>query len=185
LKLIGSIITAKDIQRALIQEAIWGNRQIILPNTNQLIGESDLITVTNAKFAWEYEIKISRSDFFSDFKKVHRHYFDGKFHPQIEKHSILKGETPFPRDRMPRRFYFVVPEGMVRDSEVPKYCGLIYVKVMLGRMVLETYRTAPNLKHAGKLSDDVICAMKASIIHRYNRLLLSKDIPTDSDQEIS
>lgn len=83
--------------------------------------ETDFFVQQDASgYAYEIEIKISRSDFFADAKK-------------IDKHSII--EHGFYMDRSfkkehkfrPHRFYYCVPENLISVSEVPKYAGLMYI----------------------------------------------------------
>ena len=88
--------------------------------------------------SYEIEIKISRSDYFNDFKKK-------------EKHSILETaayEKPVRRRRYdpisgknilveessktiewnfrPNKFYYCVPTGLIKESDLPTYAGLMY-----------------------------------------------------------
>ena len=91
----------------------WCNsgNDIVLPNFYVGIYECDVLRITRADVAYEYEIKISRADFFADFKKCFG---------SVKKHDrIANGERI-------NRFYFVVPEDMVTKEEVPAHCGLVY-----------------------------------------------------------
>lgn len=114
--------------------------------------ESDKLIWTKAGYIYEFEVKISRSDFKNDFKH------------KKDKHIILKGPTEEeqlmpgfywfyehnkhlyssideckaklkPTDsyyianhRKPNFFYYAVPDGMIKPDEVPEYAGLIYIK---------------------------------------------------------
>ena len=75
--------------------------------------ECDFFCVNQEGYAFEFEIKISRSDFQSDFQKYKHMLFK-----KIDKSGLL----------MPNRFYYVVPDGMVSPDEIPKYAGLICVQ---------------------------------------------------------
>ena len=113
--------------------------------------ESDKLIWTKSGYIYEFEIKVSRSDFRNDFKK------------KKEKHIILKGPTEEeaympsfyqsyewnkqlyqsieeckarikPGDRhliashkRPNYFYYAVPEGMLQPEDVPDYAGLIWL----------------------------------------------------------
>lgn len=78
--------------------------------------EADLMSVSGTMMVYEFEVKISRSDFKADFKKDF-------------KHKRLSGELPLLSGwKIPNRFYYVCPEGMIRIDEVPVYAGLIYVE---------------------------------------------------------
>lgn len=100
---------ANKIQASLI---IWarGNTDIIIPNFYYGNTECDLFKITGSDFVIEYEIKISRSDFFADFKKQ-----GGK------KHLHLQGGST----HCPNRFYYVMPAGLIKVDECPKYAGLL------------------------------------------------------------
>lgn len=81
---------------------------IIIPNYFYGHYEMDLFRLVKSGYITEYEIKISRSDYFADFKKY-------------KKHERFLDKTCYPN-----RFYYVVPEDLIKESEVPKYAGLIY-----------------------------------------------------------
>jgi len=99
--------------------------------------ESDFFVQKENGYCYEFEVKISRSDFFSDKKKVSKHLIlaTGKYqHANI---TINKNCTSR-EDRWlteyiekehatrPNKFYYVVPEGMIKPDEVPVYAGLMY-----------------------------------------------------------
>ncbi len=63
----------------------------------------------------------------------------------------------------PNRFYYAVPDGLVKKSEVPKYSGLIYIKDGQLRKVKE----APFLhKNTGRLT--------AILLHKFHQLSLTQ-----------
>lgn len=109
-------ITELDIQLSLMAHHI-GKGLIMIPNYKTISGsELDLLTVTQKGEAREYEIKLSRSDFFADFKKKTKHHYYKRSHE--EKRSFFCA---------PNHFYYVCPEGLLKKDEMPKYAGLIYV----------------------------------------------------------
>lgn len=75
--------------------------------------ESDCLLLTRSGYWYEFEVKISRSDFKNDFKN------------KREKHSILSSVSD---TKKPNYFYYIVPEGLVEPNEVPEYAGLLYIK---------------------------------------------------------
>lgn len=98
--------------------------------------ESDKLIETRSGMLYEFEIKVSRSDYKNDFKN------------KPDKHAILEGKEEYlPKfDRIcdenksrwadqyristkkkPNYFYYAVPEGLISEDEVPSYAGLIYV----------------------------------------------------------
>lgn len=80
--------------------------------------ESDYLAITRSGYVYEVEIKISRADFFNDFKH------------KEEKHLLIESNVLpdlHPND-CPNYFYYAVPDGLIKEEEVPKYAGLIYLK---------------------------------------------------------
>lgn len=85
------------------------------------LAECDVMAVSKADYIYEYEIKISKSDFKADFKKEkHKLIMEKKFVNESKTWRI-----PF---YAPNYFYFVVPENLVTLDEIPEYAGLIYLK---------------------------------------------------------
>lgn len=82
--------------------------------------ESDYIAITRSGIFHEIEIKISRADFKNDFKN------------KENKHMILESPKLFmtaPKPAsLPNYFYYAVPEGLIKEEEIPDYAGLIYVQ---------------------------------------------------------
>lgn len=90
--------------------------------------ECDVFMMTKSNYFYEYEIKLSRSDFFHDLKKSRQKYNwatdDRPFSVDtIRKHGQLEKADP----KGPAVFYYVAPSGMVKAAEIPKYAGLIEI----------------------------------------------------------
>lgn len=98
--------------------------------------ECDFWTMTASGETREFEIKISRGDFFCDAKK--------------EKHSRTDGAN---------YFYYVVPDGLVKKEEVDKRYGLIYVRESSIRNTIELIRK-PTRLHDHEFSNWKILANK-------------------------
>jgi hypothetical protein len=145
-------VTEALIQRLLFQDLVDKGHGHIAPNCCALGNEADLLSITQAGFVNEYEIKISRSDFKADKKKIHKH----------RRYMNANDEFTTQRTRqqlIPSVFYYVVPAGMVELSEVPHYAGLIEVKAVEPRrnslpFVLVVTKKAPRL-HKEKTVDAV------------------------------
>lgn len=75
--------------------------------------ESDYLCITKTGYIHEIEIKISREDFFNDFKH------------KDEKHKLLKENNK--DNNLPNYFYYCVPKDLISIDEIPEYAGLIYV----------------------------------------------------------
>ena len=110
-----------DIEIALIKDCNF-RQNIVVPNVSYGIvryfnkknhreydelHECDILKVTPAGYATEYEIKISKGDFKADFKKKHSH--DSKFI---------------------KRLYYIVPYELheFAKNNLPKNAGLGYVR---------------------------------------------------------
>lgn len=113
---------------------------IVVPNAFIGRNESDFVGIRKSGYLDEIEIKLTRSDFKADFKKVGRRTWGAS----TPKHELLqKGELA------PNYFYFAVPKGLVSPDEVPDHCGLIE----LDGYWVSVVREAPRL-HTRKLSDE-------------------------------
>lgn len=97
---------------------------LVIPNFFHGRYEMDLFKLTDSGLITEYEVKVSRSDFLRDAKKSHDVYdfSSGNIYGvgKKNKHEQLQSG-----DGTPNRFYFVVPEGMLKDGECPKFAGLL------------------------------------------------------------
>ncbi len=95
--------------------------------------ECDFFCMNRDGYSFEFEIKISRSDFHADKKKYkHAIFRDGFVMKQRQRYNKeTRGwdsyEEKVERIFIPNRFYYVVPDGLVKKEEVPSYAGLIYV----------------------------------------------------------
>lgn len=117
--------------------------------------ECDLFTVTPADMFVEYEIKISRSDFFNDAKKE-----DQSRSSRILRHQGLPAPTKHTKLAAkdvagPSRFFFVTPEGLLKDEEIPEWAGLIEVHNLKHRLKACIRKPAPQL-HREKVSPKVV-----------------------------
>lgn len=89
--------------------------------------ECDMLAVSNKGFTHEIEVKISRSDFKNDFKKLSNDYKYNGFQKgysitHADKHTIIQ------EGKRVNRFSYLVPENLISIDEVPEYAGLIYAK---------------------------------------------------------
>ena len=89
--------------------------------------ESDFFCMNREGWTFEFEVKISRSDFKADLKKNKHEIFKTGFVTQTHEHN---GEIIFKqvgKQFIPNRFYYAVPVGLIAKEEVPEYAGLITV----------------------------------------------------------
>ena len=133
-------VTGTKLTKAMIADLQARGNTLSVPNCYLYIWESDIFNVTKSDYAIEYEIKVSRSDFFADFNKVDKH-------KRLEEQYLAKGF----KTRTPNKFYYVVPDGLIDEEEVPEYAGLIvYTKYMSFKNI----RNAPFL-HKEKMNPNL------------------------------
>lgn len=131
--------------------------------------EADILSITQSDYIYEYEIKTSASDFKADFKN--KRY----------KHRILAGDfrqhyysSPGCPCAIPRKFFFVCPEGLLDISDVPPYAGLIYIIEREYYVQIKTIKDAPTNKLATKISEKDKERIFVSLYWRYIRLWSEK-----------
>jgi hypothetical protein len=134
-------MSAKDIQLIVGKNRTYSGHTCICENVKYLFGtstEMDVISVGKSGYLFEYEVKISRSDFKTDKRKGKYRWYGQHGEPCIPNWT-------------PNYLYFVVPENLVSLDEVPLFAGLYYI--IDGGMVLQ--RKA-KLMHKEKHSLDKI-----------------------------
>lgn len=113
----------KMTERLLQTRLFWKIRSscvIAAPNYTPLNWwECDVWAVTKAGYAVEYEIKLSKSDFDADSRKVKRQYKSGLGVVERNKHQSIGAESG------PSRFYYVIPESLESQIVLPEWAGLI------------------------------------------------------------
>ena len=97
--------------------------------------ETDFFVVQKASgYCYDIEIKITRADFFADFKKQVKHLilktglFTYKWSTGVGRPTVW---TEYTKEVVhtfrPNKFYYCVPEGLIAIEEIPEYAGLMYV----------------------------------------------------------
>lgn len=97
-------------------------REIIIQNFFYSYYEMDVFRLMPSGLIVEYEIKISRSDYFQDFKKSHTEWTGI---PGLEQKTTKLKHEWVEKGGGPNRFYFVTPKGLIKPEELPDYAGLI------------------------------------------------------------
>ena len=162
--------TEKYIQKVLDGFFAPNTQRYNIENLYVYDWESDKLIQTRSGLFYEFEIKVSRSDFKNDFKH------------KEDKHVILEGKEEFlpsygkildenkhiwekyyrvADKKKPNYFYYAVPEGLIDKTEVPEYAGLVYVlpagetRTRDGGLCDGFYvvKKAPKL-HNGKYTDE-------------------------------
>ena len=95
-----------------------------MPNFYHRGYECDIMSVTTSGIRCEFEVKISRADFKKDMEKGYKKWsWKGEEYTSefIRKHDdLINGKHV-------NRFFYVVPENLIKIEELPPYAGLIYV----------------------------------------------------------
>jgi hypothetical protein len=142
------VITAKDIQGFICKHWLLRHHCPYVCSNFNAAGswEMDVIAITGNGLINEFEIKMSRADFFADFKKETKHLFYSKAKPE--------GRLDYLSTLIPNRFIYCCPKGLIQPQEVPDYAGLIHF-------------TKFELKSSpGKKFVEFEVLKKAPIIHR-------------------
>lgn len=155
--------------------------------------ESDLLTFSRSGYTYDFEIKVSRSDFNADFKKprhaIMKAAMKGKELAVVPTGNNQKwictfrttflGETRDRRERpgycginiknvkesIANRFFFVVPWDMVSIEEIPDYAGLIYVSEDGWVKKIKDAPLLHKLKHDHNKMFDVMYNKYISLLH--------------------
>lgn len=120
-------ITSKDVCQSV--EKHFSSARFTVPNCYFFgggYGETDVLIVQASGLIYDVEIKVSRSDFFADFKKVAKHEI---LEFGYQKTGVFRASNEVVIDNKwrPNKFMFAVPEGLIKPSEVPHYAGLLYL----------------------------------------------------------
>jgi len=120
-------MNAKTIQLAVGHMQVLNFHSPVCENISVGFAEMDLMSVSKSHLLYEFEIKISKSDFKADFKKF--------------KHlNMLNNIT----HKIPNYFAFVCPDGVIPIEDVPKYAGLWYYKDNALKEIIKAPRLHSN-----------------------------------------
>jgi hypothetical protein len=91
--------------------------------------ETDFLIVNNNGYCSDIEVKVSRSDFLADKKKIHKHNIlkNGYFQVNYRYSGKYEINEPIYTSNYPNKFYYCCPEGLIKESDLEDYQGLIYV----------------------------------------------------------
>lgn len=149
-----------DIKSVLMKNLYQSGKGLFVTNfTGMGFAECDVLRITTSNIVYEYEIKNSRSDFKADFKKTYKHdRLSGRV--DVDKKNIRYSGHP----ARPNHFYYVCLEGLIKESEIPSYAGLIYIVDDNIRVV----KKAPKLhsfKATAKLIHTVALLLSARFVY--------------------
>jgi hypothetical protein len=122
--------------------------------TGNGLAECDVIAISKSDLIYEYEVKISRSDFKKDFiKEKHSQMIEGNFIKEGKETLYLTSN----------HYYFVVPKGLISVEEVPNYAGLMYFNEDLSFEIIKKspllHKTKADDKFIRKLAHNLTCKL--------------------------
>lgn len=172
-------LTEKTISKRLIKYLYKKGHKYLISNVFVYRHESDVFSVTKSGYSYEFEIKISVSDFKADMFKKDKHKFlsseseiiikkignliginiDGNYVPNTFRNKLYSGYEGSRIDylnrdnEIPNRFFYIVPEDMISPDQVPEYAGLYYIKQNGG--IIEI-KKAPLLHKKKQLEENLM-----------------------------
>ncbi len=160
-------ITSTDLQVAFYKDQSH-KYEFVVPNVFLRFDyELDLLCLRQSGYIDEIEIKVSKSDFLADFKKLSRVMDKQGITRSAKKHQALS-EGLLPANR----FSFLMPEELADQCKIPDYAGL-YVLTKRGRIKL--VKKAPLL-HKRKISDKLKYKTARKMVFRYWQVLLGHNV---------
>lgn len=161
---------SKNIESAL---AMYLYEKQHSPITTRFTGyglaECDVISISKSNYIYEYEIKVSRSDFRADFNKdKHKLMLERKG----TKTRMIKENNEKVKDTLYltcNYFNFVVPTGLVTIDEVPEYAGLIYMDENLNFEIVKKapllHKEKASYNFIRQLSHNLTCKLVFNKVH--------------------
>ena len=92
--------------------------------------EMDVAKITSTEYIYEYELKVSRSDFIKEIKNFNEKIDRQKYWKHLMmKESFNDKKKKYRRktNSIANKYYFVCPEDLIKEKEILDYQGLIYV----------------------------------------------------------
>lgn len=160
--------------------------QVMVPNCyTSHDNEADVFAIRRSGFCDEFEVKISRSDFFNDAKKIVAYRdsdYRGDNYPgdrvyideMWSKPKSWRDNNPGPwqkkkyqalvdGDMSANYFWYIVKSGIVSASEVPEFAGLVFV-MEDGSM---SYARSPKRLHSSKAPFEERYRIASKMCYRY------------------
>lgn len=158
--------------------------------------ECDMFSLSGSGYMVEHEIKLSASDFKADRKKASsvclnpEAVWHERKHVNVPKHDRLhQGD-----EKGPSRFWYVMPKGLVEESEVPQFAGIIWAECenwlddegrdrKNARPHFEVVRPAPQL-HRVKCRENILQHLGSIYYWRFWNKAGIQDCGGESDYDI-
>lgn len=151
LKDLAGKVEANDIQQSL--NLRFPDHKYVIYNSYIFDWESDYLSVNESEYIYECEIKVSLDDFKKDSHKK-------------EKHILLENKKEF--SKMPNKFFYACPRGVIPSIFIPEYAGLIEISNTTTGMLAEVTKNAPFL-HREKILENIKPILLDKFYFKYKR----------------
>lgn len=155
-------------------------RNFVVPNyTPKGWWECDVFELTRAGYFREYEVKVTRGDFFAD---SHKSKTDWDAYAKTRSERLAAGgnDVTLPSEcvmnkhasvakglsKGPCQFWYVTPRDLVTVDEVPEWAGLIYITKNYTELSI---KAAPKL-HNVKADTTIVAHAKGVCYWRFHNL---------------
>ena len=156
-----------------VQDTIWhrySQKQslMVVPCSNVFGWEADIVIVTKALIAHEFEIKLSKVDFRNDKKKEKFEHIERwrKGEKKYVKTYLEEGGRTWRWEHKglqpPNYFWYVCPQDLIKPEEVPTYAGLAYVDKFCFWV-----QKKPTRLHKDKLTEKELLQLCRAMNFRY------------------
>jgi hypothetical protein len=158
-------MTERHAQNALYDWLLRKGTKLCCPNyTPEGWFECDMWAVTDAGYATEFEIKLTRADFKKDAEKIEK----------LNWKDRRSGKTPRTKyarlhladNQVPNKFFYVTPAGLVKPEEIPEWAGHIELDEKRHRIRPRVAKNAPQL-HKEKVDSKVVDHCKSVFYYRF------------------
>lgn len=158
-------MTAKEIIKDFCKRVMCERKSnLVFPNIYLGSWEADILEITKSGYTYEYEVKISKSDFKADFEKSKK-----------TKKTYEKKSDHISQGKRVTHFYYVCPEGLIDEKDIPDYAGLIYAKKYndTATISFKTIKPSPKLNKS-KITDKIKQKLLLSTYYRFHGLTTLK-----------
>jgi len=130
--------------------------------------ECDLLAITRASYFYEYEIKLTVSDFRADAKKGQLPQHMIKYY---KRYGFPEGKTKYDKlsdgsEYGPSKFWYIVPEGLIDVAQLPDFAGLIYITERNTHLFFCEIKKAPRL-HLNRMPEESRDQIRCNLYFRY------------------
>jgi len=141
-------MTSTDITRILATKHWNFLDQIIVPRCKFTGYEADILVLNKNDWLEEVEIKISAADFKREFKSK-------KLKHKKLVYGIKKYKSTVIDNHLIHKFWFAMPSDLADSliNDIPDYAGLLSIKIVGKKFIVEILKSAPDLIHGRKLLD--------------------------------